>query len=117
MYLANTGSQLYLGGADKDLYEGELEFHDAKYNAGTWRISGASLALEGVPVVQGFETIISASASVIWGPPESVKALQAQVPGSALTDPQSGVYMYPCNSTVNVSFSWGGQEWKVSPKK
>ena len=57
-YLAKTGSELYLGGANDKLYSGDVEYHDVDKSEGFWLITGASISVDGKSAADNFDTII-----------------------------------------------------------
>ena len=57
-YLAKTGSELYLGGANDKLYSGDVEYHDVDKSEGFWLITGASISVDGKSAADSFDTII-----------------------------------------------------------
>ncbi|KAJ4463847.1 aspartic protease [Lentinula edodes] len=113
-YLASSGSELYLGGANSDLYSGSIEYHDVDTSTGFWQISGASIASDGTTAVSNFATIIDSGTTIMYGPPSAVKEFYAQVSGSKLYDSTDGYYSFPCDSAPEVSFSWGGDSFTIS---
>ena len=116
-YLASSGSELYLGGTNSDLYSGSLEFHDVDTSTGFWQIAGAKAYVNGKAVVTGFETIIDSGTTIMYGPPAAVKKLFASVKGSGVYDSSQGYYYYPCSTPPTVSFSWGGSKFAISSAK
>ena len=114
--LASSGSSLYLGGTDEDLYSGSIEFHPVQ-NTGFWQASGAKAIVNGKTVVSNIGTIIDSGTTIMYGPPSSVRTFYASIPGSKLYDSQNGMYSFPCNSVPTVAFSWGGKTWTVSSEK
>ena len=56
--LAQTGSELFLGGTDNQLFSGGIEFHPVDTTTGFWQATGASVKANGQTVTSGFETII-----------------------------------------------------------
>ena len=61
------------------------------------------------------ETIIDSGTTLIYGPPDQVKTLYANIPGSKEYDDEEGFYTVPCKSVPNnVGFNWGGKSWTIS---
>ncbi|KAI0335089.1 acid protease [Cubamyces sp. BRFM 1775] len=112
--LASSGSELYLGGTDDDLYTGSIEYHDVDTSSGFWQITGAKAYVGSKAVVSGFETIIDSGTTIMYGPPSAVRTFYKSVSGSAVYDSENGYYSFPCNSPPTVSFSWGGKQWQIS---
>ncbi|KAJ3748858.1 acid protease [Lentinula detonsa] len=113
-YLASSKSELYLGGANSNLYSGSIEYHDVDTSSGFWQITGASIASGSTTAVSDFDTVIDSGTTIMYGPPSAVKEFYAQVSGAKLYDSTNGFYSFPCDSAPEVSFSWGGDSFTVS---
>ncbi|KAJ7584093.1 acid protease [Mycena floridula] len=114
-YLASSGSELYLGGTDEDLYSGSIEYHDVDTSTGFWQITGAKAFVGSTTANTGFETIIDSGTTIMYGPPAAVKTFYSKVAGSAVYDSANGYYSFPCSSVPSVSFSWGsGKKWAIT---
>ncbi|KAJ3715899.1 acid protease [Lentinula guzmanii] len=113
-FLSPNGSELYIGGTNSQLYTGDIEFHDVNTSPGYWKISDGSISVpSNASVVSGIDTIVDSGTTLIYGPPDAVKTLWASIPGASAYDAEPGFYMYPCNQTLGVSFSWGGKNWNI----
>ncbi|KAF7316715.1 Acid protease [Mycena chlorophos] len=112
--LASSGSELYLGGANDDLYSGDIEFNEVDSSQGFWQIPGASAKVGSKTAVSGFDTIIDSGTTIMYGPPSAVKALYAKVSGAKLFDSSNGYYSFPCSSPPEISFNYGGKDWTIS---
>ena len=115
--LASSGSELYLGGTNSDLYSGSLEYHDVDTSTGFWQITGAKAYVGSTTANSGFETIIDSGTTIMYGPPAAVKKVWAKVDGAKLFDSTNGYYSFPCDSDPEIAFSWGGKSWKISSAK
>jgi len=114
-FLAQHGSQLYLGGADTTLYQnGTLEFHAINPASGFWQVPGASAKVNSAVALSGFETIIDTGTSIMYAPTDAAKTFYSMVPGAALFDSTNGFYSFPCASVPKVAFNWGGSDWEVT---
>ncbi|KAF7307817.1 Acid protease [Mycena kentingensis (nom. inval.)] len=116
-YLAKNDSELYLGGTNKDRYTGDIEFHDiAEADSGFWDIGDAKIKVDGKSVLsKPFVAIIDSATTIVYGPPDDVETFYKSIPGATLYDSTNGFYSYPCNSTLEVAFSWGtGRDWVVT---
>ncbi|KAJ7766341.1 acid protease [Mycena maculata] len=113
-YLASSGSELYLGGANDDLYSGDVEYNSVDSSSGFWQATGAEAKVGSIAAVTGFQTIIDSGTTLMYGPPAAVKKLFAKVSGSKLYDSTNGYYSYPCASPPKISFTWGGKDWTIS---
>ncbi|KAI0692346.1 protease [Cerioporus squamosus] len=112
--LDQSGSELFIGGTNADLYTGDIEYHDVSTSNGFWQIGGASVTVGGDSVADGFDTIIDSGSTIITAPVDAAKSFWAKVDGSDVYDEQQGLYSYPCDSAPEVAFSWGGKSWKIS---
>ncbi|KAJ4479071.1 acid protease [Lentinula aciculospora] len=113
-FLSTNGSELYIGGTNSKLYTGNIEFHDVNTSPGYWKISSGSISVSSnSSVVSGIDTVVDSGTTLIYGPTDAVKTFWASVPGSSPYEAESGFYTYPCNQTLNVSFSWGGKNWNI----
>ncbi|KAI0745716.1 acid protease [Earliella scabrosa] len=112
--LASSGSELYLGGANPQLYTGDIESHMAT-GAGYWQLSNMKLFSGSQVVESSQKTIIDSGTTLIYGPPSYVAALYKTIPNSQPYDAENGFYEFPCASTPsNIAFSWGGKKWAIS---
>ena len=66
-YLASSGSALYRGGTNDDLYSGSLEYHDVDTSTGFWQITGAKVYVGSKAAVSNFETIIDSGTTLAYG--------------------------------------------------
>ena len=55
----------------------------------------------------------------MYGPPDEVKKLFAQVEGSQpLTGKLEGFHSFPCDNVPKISFKWGsGKAWTINEAK
>ncbi|PIL25267.1 transporter [Ganoderma sinense ZZ0214-1] len=114
--LAATGAELFLGGTNPALYTGDIEFHNLS-QVGFWQIGGGHVTVNGSPVTSscaGFEVVIDAGTTIMYGPADQVEKLYNMVPDSQVFDAQSGLYSFSCESMPNVTLSWGGRDWAIS---
>ena len=68
-----------------------------------------------------FSTIIDSGTSIMYGPPDEVKKVYAQVEGSKQLTGDSdlkGFYSFPCDKVPKISFKWdNGKAWTISEVK
>ncbi|KZT71389.1 acid protease [Daedalea quercina L-15889] len=110
-YLADSGSELYLGGSDDSKYSGSVEFHDVDSDSGFWQISGASISFNGETVASGFDTVIDSGTTLMYGPPSAVKTMYRKASAKSLG---SGAYGFSCSDFPTVEVSWGGNTYDIS---
>ncbi|KAF7324503.1 Acid protease [Mycena kentingensis (nom. inval.)] len=113
-FLASTGSELMLGGTNSDLFTGDIEFNPVDASSGFWQATGASVSVSGTDALSSFSTIIDSGTTLVYGPPDAVKAVFDAVDGAKLFDEENGFYSYPCDAPPEIAFSWGGKSWAVS---
>ncbi|KDQ17052.1 hypothetical protein BOTBODRAFT_106165 [Botryobasidium botryosum FD-172 SS1] len=116
-FLAESGSELYLGGANKQHYTGEISWNKVTKEA-YWQIAVASANVAGKAVVPGFEAIVDSGTAVIIGDTASVKKFWAQIPGAKdASDIQEGFYSFLCNNVPkDVSFTIGDKTILINPQ-
>jgi len=113
--LASSGSELYIGGVDEDLFTGDIEYHDVDTSTGFWQATGAKAFVGSTTAGSGFETVIDTGTTIMYAPPSAAKSFYSKVSGSELFDSENGYYSFPCDSVPSVSFSWSnGQKWEVT---
>lgn len=117
-YLAsNNYSALSLGGPDRTFFTGPIETHYVSSPTGFWQIGNAYINVNGNRhVVGNFQTVIDSGTTIMFGPPKDVTKVYSHVPGSRLLDGKNGLYEFPCNSVPDVAFSWGGEDWTITPE-
>ena len=108
------GSELYLGGTNKDKYTGDVEFHDIDESSGHWEVTGGTARVAGQEVVNSFTTIVDSGTTLIYGPPEAVKKLFDAVEGAYEQDKANGYYAYPCDKAPKIAFNYGGMDIEIS---
>ncbi|KAJ7701588.1 acid protease [Mycena rosella] len=113
-FLASNNSELYLGGTNANKFSGNIEYHTVNKSTGFWQIPNARAKVGSTTAVSGFETIIDSGTTIMYGPPAAVKEIYAKVKGSAVFDSTNGYYSFPCNSTPEIAFNWGGADWVIS---
>jgi cathepsin D len=110
-----------MGFVNNSLYTGDIDFQ----NIPSGQVSYWILPLTGI-TVQGNEVTLPTGSSsfaaidtgttLVGGPPSAIAALYAQIPGSApASGNYDGYYTYPCDTSVTVSLSFGGNSWPISP--
>ncbi|KAI0373731.1 acid protease [Pilatotrama ljubarskyi] len=112
--LDQSGSELFIGGTNKDLYKGDIEYHNLTSSVGFWQIGGASVSVQGKQVATGFDTVIDSGSTIMTAPMAAAAAFWASVDGAQVFDKDQGLWSLPCDSFPEVSFSWGGKTWTIS---
>lgn len=96
--LAETGSELYLGGTNPAHYTGDLEWHNL-VSESYWVIN-ANVAANGNAAVTGKGMIVDTGTTVIVAPTGDALALWSRVPGAASYS--NGYYTFPCDAIPKV---------------
>ncbi|CCL99647.1 uncharacterized protein FIBRA_01667 [Fibroporia radiculosa] len=117
------GGVFTLGGTNSSLYTGDVEYITlADSSALTfWLLTVQNVTIQGSPIKISTGNAATASidtgTSLIGAPQDAVEAIYKMVPGSrALGGNYTGFYSFPCSTLVNVSVSFGGQLWPISPE-
>ncbi|KAJ7148036.1 aspartic peptidase domain-containing protein [Mycena crocata] len=108
------------GGVNSSLYSGDVDFLGLAAGStalGLWmldittiNVGGHSVSITPNATLAMFDTKLNA----IYGPESEVRAIYAAIPGSS--EPVETIFQFPCNTTVNVSVSFGGQTWSIDPR-
>ncbi|GAA94723.1 uncharacterized protein L969DRAFT_103498 [Mixia osmundae IAM 14324] len=112
-YLAESGSELYLGGSNRALYSGNLEYHPVTSKAfftisGRGYINGKSLSKS----TRSY-TIDSGTSQIATTYAEA-KAFWSKVPHASPWTAVPGTWKYPCSQKINLSFAFGkGRKWAI----
>lgn len=115
--LAQSGSELFLGGINSELFSGPVEFHGLSSDSGFWQIGDASALINGQPAAEAFDTVIDSGSTLMTAPTEAAKAFWDMIAGSKVFDQDEGFYSFPCANPPNIEFTWGGKSWAISPEE
>lgn len=107
---SEVNSELYLGGANPNMYQGNTEWHPV-VSESYWVLNGDAY-VDKKPASDDFYAIIDTGTTVIVAPPDQAQHFWNSVPGSAPYG--GGYYTFPCNNVPEVSFSFGGKQWQMS---
>ena len=103
--LASSGSELFIGGTNENLYTGDIEYHDLSSSNGFWQIGGASVTVNGKTEGSDFDTIIDSGSTIITAPTSTAKKLWSAVSGSKVYDSLQSFYSHPCDSMPEIKFN------------
>ncbi|KAI1794939.1 acid protease [Ganoderma leucocontextum] len=112
--LAQSGSELTIGGTNSDSFTGDIEYHPLSSTIGYWIIGGGSVTVNGQAPssISAFQTIIDSGSTLITAPTAAAEAFWQTVQGA--NQLEQGIYTFPCDSVPEVAFSWGGNSWSIS---
>lgn len=106
---SGSGSELYLGGANANKYQGDVEWHDV-LSESYWVLEGDAF-VDNNKANEDFYAIIDTGTTVVVAPPAEAEEFWSKVPGS---EPYAGgYYTFPCDSIPDVSFAFGGKKWEM----
>ncbi|RPD62876.1 protease [Lentinus tigrinus ALCF2SS1-6] len=112
--LASNGSELFIGGTNPELFSGEIEYHpivSQKY----WQIGNGSVSVNGTSVSSGLKTIVDSGTTLMGAEPRVVDEFYSHINGSYQYPQLGGYWAFPCDATPELSFNWGGKDWKIDP--
>lgn len=112
------GGVLNLGYTNSSLYTGSIEYIDIPSQPSFWYITLTSVTVQGgsVPLSTNAIAAIDTGTSNIGAPSSAMEAIYAQIPGSKpASGSWAGYYQFPCSTSVNVTFSFGGSTWAMAP--
>ncbi|KAI0785249.1 aspartic peptidase domain-containing protein [Abortiporus biennis] len=113
--LATSGSELFLGGVNMDLYTGPITYTTVTHQA-YWQVTMNSVTANGKPSVGSIQAVIDTGTTYIIGDSLNVQKFYASIPGSkdASSIIGEGFYTVPCDSIPVVRMSFGGRSFVVS---
>lgn len=141
--LATTGSELYLGGVNPDLYTGSftyvpvtakvsppipLLYPDDVSNLPFLRQAYWQVKMDSVTVINTgpkrptplprIEAIIDTGTTLIIGDAKNVKSFYAQIPGAkdAAKTVAPGYYTVPCDAVPTVQLTFGRKAFEIPPE-
>ncbi|GJE90284.1 Asp-domain-containing protein [Phanerochaete sordida] len=115
--LAESGSELLLGGANSDLYTGDFTYARVT-TKGYWQVKMDAVSVNGKTPIHNVQSVIDTGTSLIIAPPSHAREFYAAIPGSrpAPASVGRGFYVFPCSTTARVSLSFGGQAFSIDPR-
>ncbi|KAH7919522.1 acid protease [Leucogyrophana mollusca] len=111
--LAQTGSELYLGGTNRQLYNGEFTYVGVS-RRGYWEVSLDALSSGGEDILTNVDSIIDTGTTLIVGDTSSVAQFYEAIGGQDASDVGPGFYSFPCNNIPDVSLTFGGKSFPIS---
>ncbi|KAK7948235.1 uncharacterized protein PG986_009121 [Apiospora aurea] len=109
--------EIAFGAPNPDKYTGDIAYTpiDAK-NKGSWAINFDDVSVSGKPVgIKGKLAYIDTGTTFAFAPPADAKIMYGAIPDASSAD--DGVtWTMPCDTKAELSFSFGGKGFKISPK-
>ncbi|KAJ3812930.1 acid protease [Lentinula aff. lateritia] len=116
--LATTGSQLFLGGVDTALFQGDFTTNPVT-QVGFWQIDLQSVNVNDKAVVSDLSAVVDTGTTLIVGDPDNVAAFYAAIPGSKDASKTLGpgffTGKFPCDDIPSVSLTFAGKAFTLSP--
>ncbi|KAF9053233.1 aspartic peptidase domain-containing protein [Panaeolus papilionaceus] len=112
------GGVFTLGGTNSSLFSGNIEFYNLATQPAFWMLSVKAVTVQGqsisVPTGNAALAAIDTGTTLIGGPSDDVAAIWAAVPGSAPSQRLPGHFTFPCSTSVEITFSFGGKAWAIN---
>lgn len=115
------GGTFTMGAVNSSLYTGDIDYVNLPSDSvNYWTLPLASLTVQGNSVSLGLGqstySAIDTGTTLVGGPLAAIEAIYSNIPDSSPgTGNLQGYYTYPCSTEVNVSLSFGGKTWAISP--
>ncbi|TFK71382.1 aspartic peptidase A1 [Pluteus cervinus] len=114
------GGSFDMGFTNTTLYDGDIEYIYLPQAGTYWLLSITKVTAQGneIPIPGVLSSAaIDTGTTLVGGPGTLVARIYDQIPGSyAGSGAYQNYYIYPCNTQVNVTLSFGGTNWAVSPQ-
>ncbi|KAH8997777.1 acid protease [Lactarius hatsudake] len=110
-YLAESGSELYVGGTNQNHFTGSFTYVPVT-TQGYWQTIFGGISVNGTPVFDGRDAIIDTGTTQVIGDTQSVQAIYDAIPGSNYIG--SGSWTIPCDFNTPVSITFLLEEFQIS---
>ncbi|CCA68230.1 related to cathepsin d (lysosomal aspartyl protease) [Serendipita indica DSM 11827] len=116
------GGYFTLGGVNSSLYSGDIDFVPLPDEGQTyWELPLKTFSVNGatIPLANDStsDAAIDTGTTLIGAPTAIIDQMMTHIPGSfSGQDEYEAYFMYPCNSSVQVQFSFGSRLWTVGPR-
>ncbi|KAF5387855.1 hypothetical protein D9615_000169 [Tricholomella constricta] len=113
--LAECGSELFLGGVNRDLFTGSLTSAPL-VQTGFWQVDVDAVNVNGTATSTKLSAIIDTGTTLILGDFNSVARLYDEIPGAkdASNTIGAGFFTYPCDATSEVSLTFSDRSFVIS---
>ncbi|KAG5951824.1 hypothetical protein E4U53_002175 [Claviceps sorghi] len=111
----HNNGEIRFGATNPDKYQGDISYTSVSSKSGDWCIEIDDMAYNGKKAGSGgILAYIDTGTSFVFGPSDKVKKLHAVIPGSSSADGLT--YTVPCDSSDDLTFTFSGVDYKLSPK-
>jgi len=111
--LSSTGAEMYVGGANSMLYNGEIAYTPVTH-PGFWQVSMDDVRVNGNIILENIPAIFDTGSNYIFGDWERVSELYRSLGGSLEEYKGFGYYSLPCDSFPTLSLTFGGKTFTIS---
>ncbi|KAI0951743.1 hypothetical protein AcV7_007755 [Taiwanofungus camphoratus] len=113
--LAQTGSELYLGGYDTSLFRGTITYTPVTHQS-YWQVDMDAVSINGQGALSKLSAIIDTGTTLVIGDTNNVNKLYAAIPGSkdASQTAGPGFHSVPCDAIPTISLMFGGKAFDIS---
>lgn len=110
--LSSSGAELYLGGTNSDLASGDFTYVPVTQE-GYWQVDMDGFSVGGSQAVSSTSAIIDTGTTLIVGDSQSVASAYESISGAQ--DNGDGTYTVDCDLDTDISITFGGQDFTISP--
>ncbi|KAH9949183.1 aspartic peptidase domain-containing protein [Amylocystis lapponica] len=113
--LAQSGSELSLGGYNTALFQGDITYTPVVHEA-YWQVNLDAVSINGMESLADIPAIVDTGTTLMIGDTASVSRLYASIPGGrdASETAGPGLYSVPCDAIPTVSLTFGGKAFDIS---
>ncbi|KAI5479913.1 ATP-dependent rna helicase dbp2 [Pseudohyphozyma bogoriensis] len=110
-----SGGIMTIGSVNASYHKGQINYVSLCDSGSYW-----SIPLDGITVgnnstgISAQKVIIDTGTNAIAFPEDVASEIYSQIPGSSASN--SGLYTFPCDVNVTLSFTFGGQKYTMPPK-
>ncbi|KAF9878947.1 eukaryotic aspartyl protease [Colletotrichum karsti] len=110
-----NASEISFGSCNPDKYTGDFTYTAVGSQNGDWAIPVDGIAYDGQKSgAAGKLAYIDTGTSYVFGPQTDVAAFHSNIPGSSSDD--GTTFKVPCDSNKDVTFTFSGASYVISPK-
>jgi len=113
--LSSPGAELYVGGANGMLYNGEIAYTRVT-NPGFWQVSMDDLRVNGDIIFTNVPVMFDTGANLIFGDWERISKLYTRIGGTLVEHKGIDFYHLPCDSFPTVTLTFGGRSFEIPPE-
>ncbi|KAF8076138.1 acid protease [Lyophyllum atratum] len=113
--LSKSGSELFLGGVNNDLFTGALS-QSPVVQKGYWQVDLEAVNVDGKATASGLSAIVDTGTTLILGDSDSVNRFYAAIPGAqdASDTIGAGFFTFPCDAALDISLTFSGRAFAIS---